>query len=88
MQSGQPMAGLRPVTRERARGWRDPENLSRRGRAAAPDPEGVSGLINALGLTPMSSSKWKFLELARVSRVAFTTERFVLDATILNQLLF
>ena len=42
----------------------------------------VSGLINALGLTPMSSSKLKFPELARVGCVAFTTKRFVLDATI------
>ena len=42
----------------------------------------VSGLINALGLIPMSSSKWKFPVLARAGRAPFTTERFVLEATI------
>ena len=42
----------------------------------------VSGLINALGLTPMSSSKGKFQKSARVGRAAFTTKRFTLDSTI------
>ena len=36
----QPMAGLRPVTRMRAPGQRDPGSLSGRGRGVAPDPEG------------------------------------------------
>ena len=43
---------------------------------------GVSSLINTLGLIPMSSSKWKFLVLARAGRVTFITEHFVLEATI------
>ena len=36
----------------------------------------VSGLINALGLIPMLSSKWKFPVLPRAGRVTFTTQRF------------